>query len=507
MLIRKVNPDEFVDAYDVKEQMFYPWSDVVSTPFGAAWLVVEPGQRTKPHNHHEQETFFIVSGRGKMTYDGESLDVEPGHVAYFPAFGDHILENTSADEDLHFLTIWWEDESVVSALKDGSAAGKTSGAVKDLVAVSLAAAPAAQSAAAVMARYLLLRGARARLALTPAPAAAGADATAAAPACDLLRRLAAAGAITVDAQGVTFAPAQFAAAVRSHYDQATMSPRLRALVDAQLLRGAAVATLARPAAAGAPVPLPGFTDHRLEPWFESAARVLATPRGEERPVVFVGAEGWSEAGLLPALAAAAGKTWAPVALVDLTEAGAALPEWAATGEPPAAWTAWLGNLGANLVRDDAGKVPPTQAWTTEQQRFMARLLRYVDEAGAAYDPATFSPREAARVLSDLVRTAGEYADRERPWNGIANRREERNTAVALEALAAKVLAFLAQPLLPAWSDRLWQALGYSRPLGAGSWETTPTFVPTGSAAAGLAELAGPAPVPAAAPLAVAGAPS
>ena len=34
MLIRKLDPSQFEDAYDVKEQMFYPWNDVVETPFG-----------------------------------------------------------------------------------------------------------------------------------------------------------------------------------------------------------------------------------------------------------------------------------------------------------------------------------------------------------------------------------------------------------------------------------------------------------------------------------------
>ncbi|HVR10866.1 MAG TPA: cupin domain-containing protein, partial [Thermoanaerobaculia bacterium] len=123
MLIRKLDPEQFVDAYDVKEQMFYPWSDVVETPFGTGWLVVEPGRRTKPHNHHEGETFFILRGRGKMTVGDESREVEPGDVIYFPPFGDHILENTSPHEDLHFLTIWWENMAAVAGLKRQPAAG------------------------------------------------------------------------------------------------------------------------------------------------------------------------------------------------------------------------------------------------------------------------------------------------------------------------------------------------------------------------------------------------
>jgi mannose-6-phosphate isomerase-like protein (cupin superfamily) len=483
MLIRKLDPDQFALAYDVQEQMFFPWENVVSTPFGTGWLVVEPGQRTKPHNHHEHESFFILRGRGRMTFAGESEDVEPGHVIYLPAFGDHILENTSDSEDLHFLTIWWEDPSVVPALKDATLAAKAPAHAEVLLA--LAATPAVAAAAAVHARYLGLRG-------TPVRADLGDLGAGAAAALDLLRRLQAAGAVAVTPQGIVFAPSREVRAVRDHYDLVAMPPRLRAAVSAETARGIADVTLAGPAGGGAAVTLAGCEGHRLEPWFERAARLLAAPRGGERPVLFATAEADDArllAVVLPALAAAAGTAWAPLALIDLGEGAAALPAWAAAGDAPASWNAWLGSLGDTVARDDAGKAPPTQAWTAEQQRFMARLLRYVDEVGAAYEAASFSPRDAARTLGDLVRTATEYAERERPWHGLANRIEERNTAVALELVAAKVLAFLAQPLLPEWSDRLWRALGNRQPLAAGAWEVTPAFVPTGSPVAALAALA------------------
>ena len=118
MLIRSVHPGRLVDAYDVKEQMFYPWPEVVTTPFGTGWLVVEPGRRTKPHNHHEHETFFILRGRGKMTAGGDSREVGPGDVIYLPPFGEHILENVSPSDDLHFLSIWWEDPAVLAGLEE-----------------------------------------------------------------------------------------------------------------------------------------------------------------------------------------------------------------------------------------------------------------------------------------------------------------------------------------------------------------------------------------------------
>ncbi|HYL04599.1 MAG TPA: FAD-dependent oxidoreductase, partial [Thermoanaerobaculia bacterium] len=155
---------------------------------------------------------------------------------------------------------------------------------------------------------------------------------------------------------------------------------------------------------------------------------------------------------------------------------------------------WLRDLAATLAEDHAGQAPPTQAWTPEQQQFTGTLLRCVEDAATAYQAATFSPRRAARALGDLAAAAAGFADRELPWRGLANRREERNTGVALQVLAVKVLAVTAYPLLPAWSARLWSCVGDASPLGDGgaaAWEDTPGFVPTGSPIRGLAELAAP----------------
>src|SRR5258708_23253713 len=125
MLIRSVDPGRLVDAYDVKEQTFYPCPEVAATPFGTGWLVVEPGRRTKPHNHHEPETFFIRRGGGRRPAGGDSREVGPGDVIYLPPFGEHILENLSPCDDLHFLSIWWEDPAVLAGLKEPPASSRT----------------------------------------------------------------------------------------------------------------------------------------------------------------------------------------------------------------------------------------------------------------------------------------------------------------------------------------------------------------------------------------------
>ncbi len=587
MLIRSVDPGRLVDAYDVKEQMFYPWPEVVTTPFGTGWLVVEPGRRTKPHNHHEHETFFILRGRGRMTAGGDSREVAPGDVIYLPPFGDHILENLSPSEDLHFVSIWWEDPAVLAGLKEPAASGRPR-LPRRTLAVAVCAGGARGPATAdlagpvlgaeILARFASLQGAtvRTRLDLVSAPAPLPAlpelpelpeDIASEDPAhaLALCARLQAAGAVTLRSRPARLcvALAGHEEAVRRHYERTAMSPRLRALVDAALDRGLPELAIRQPAEPGAAPPPPGLSGPPFERWFTRAARVLladtadtaqsaesaatagdagdAAGNDSERAVVFLGLdEAFHYAVVLPALADAAGApAFAPLALVEAEDYRAALAGFALSdaatdlatdaaadatagvissaasggaggGETPARWQPWLRGLAERIAQDHQGQAPPTQAWTREQQRFAGRLLRLADEAATAYQPATFSPAEAARLLDDLVRAASDFAAAEEPWRRVASRREERNTGVALELLAAKLLAQLAHPLAPAWSARLWRSLGLVSPLGEGgegSWEEVPAFVPTGNPIHGLEELAPSLPVAAEPALPAAAAPA
>ena len=109
MHIQRLDPEKLFEAYGIQIQMLYPWKDVVEPPFGAAWAVVPPGGTTKHHAHQEGETFFFVRGRGVMRIGDESVEVEAGSVCFQTPFDHHTLTNSSATEELVFLTVWWED--------------------------------------------------------------------------------------------------------------------------------------------------------------------------------------------------------------------------------------------------------------------------------------------------------------------------------------------------------------------------------------------------------------
>ena len=53
----------------------------------------EPGQHTIEHHHVGQdEIFIIMEGRGSITVDGETTQVEPGSAVFAPADSKHSVK-------------------------------------------------------------------------------------------------------------------------------------------------------------------------------------------------------------------------------------------------------------------------------------------------------------------------------------------------------------------------------------------------------------------------------
>jgi methionyl-tRNA synthetase len=148
------------------------------------------------------------------------------------------------------------------------------------------------------------------------------------------------------------------------------------------------------------------------------------------------------------------------------------------------WQAWLADLGDRL-RQAGGAVPATGDWTEATRRYFERLTDLQAEAAAGYEPRTFSPQQVARALCELARSGRRFGKSEVGWRRVAARSEERRTALALEALTAKILAVAAAPLMPAFAARLWHDLGFETPLDEHRWEERPVWVPAGQRVRGL----------------------
>ena len=55
--------------------------------------ILGPGVSIGVHRHEHEEHYYVLSGRGTMTLDGERVEVGPGDVASVWAGGSHGLEN------------------------------------------------------------------------------------------------------------------------------------------------------------------------------------------------------------------------------------------------------------------------------------------------------------------------------------------------------------------------------------------------------------------------------
>jgi mannose-6-phosphate isomerase-like protein (cupin superfamily) len=302
MFLKRMDPAHFEEAYGILVQEVYPWAEAAATPFGAVWAIVEPGKRTKHHNHQEGETFFVASGRGSYRVGDEVVEVRAGDVVFQPPFNSHVIENTSETENLVFLSVYWEDLNLWDARQ---AAALFQGERPERVLVTAEAAvteitaegdvPLAALAGDILARYLRLRGADASLALAEADAAAGGDAGYDAlgamnieadrvlrprdpeirrRAEELFRRLDAAGAL-VEREGQLWFPlSRFAGELREHYLKAGMSARQRAFLEEASADGFPDVAVTR-SGGGIPVPAAGFDGRSLSDCLEAAARALA----------------------------------------------------------------------------------------------------------------------------------------------------------------------------------------------------------------------------------------
>jgi methionyl-tRNA synthetase len=102
------DPGRFHPAYDVRLLGVLPRPTCVGPPFFANWVIVAPGESTKPHRHDEFETFFVFEGAGRVVCDGVTQRVGKGTVIHFNPFEHHTLEN-DGEGDLIFLTVAWRD--------------------------------------------------------------------------------------------------------------------------------------------------------------------------------------------------------------------------------------------------------------------------------------------------------------------------------------------------------------------------------------------------------------
>ncbi|WP_327284140.1 MULTISPECIES: cupin domain-containing protein [unclassified Streptomyces] len=104
----------FEEPYNVSGRRIFPWPEAVEEPnWGGAWVDVAPGATSTPHDHDENEMFFIVEGSGVMRIGDETRRVRAGETVFITPFQDHDLTN-DGDVRLRFVTIWWGGSDAVA---------------------------------------------------------------------------------------------------------------------------------------------------------------------------------------------------------------------------------------------------------------------------------------------------------------------------------------------------------------------------------------------------------
>jgi methionyl-tRNA synthetase len=141
---------------------------------------------------------------------------------------------------------------------------------------------------------------------------------------------------------------------------------------------------------------------------------------------------------------------------------------------------WLHQLGSAISTEYSGIVPSPGVWTDAMHNFYGRLKDIFRKAGAAYNAREFSTQRVARLLLELAREAHSFSHSESHWKRVSDRRPTRNTAIALELLAAKTFALLSAPIMPDFSARLWQDLGQTKSLQAQSWPQDLEWIRSGT---------------------------
>lgn len=66
--------------------------------------VLKPGSGIGYHEQHEDEVYYVLSGRGVMTLDGKPYDVTPGTAILTRTGSSHGLKQTGAEDLVVIIT-------------------------------------------------------------------------------------------------------------------------------------------------------------------------------------------------------------------------------------------------------------------------------------------------------------------------------------------------------------------------------------------------------------------
>ena len=71
------------------------------------WVEVEPGTEVVAHQHDEEESFLIISGKAVLHLERQVTVLSHGDLVYIPRFWTHQMKNPF-EETLVFADLYWD---------------------------------------------------------------------------------------------------------------------------------------------------------------------------------------------------------------------------------------------------------------------------------------------------------------------------------------------------------------------------------------------------------------
>ena len=103
--VERVKPLSFGKEYDsrmILDHVITKRDNVIQINHGT----VKAGCALGGGVHEEDEIYYILSGKGKLTLDDKVVDVFANQVIFIPAGCLHALDNSQSDTDMTILTFW-----------------------------------------------------------------------------------------------------------------------------------------------------------------------------------------------------------------------------------------------------------------------------------------------------------------------------------------------------------------------------------------------------------------
>ncbi len=103
-----LSPEIFGHAMVVDEIDLGHESEQPVAPFKGSKFIVYPNETSPLDIHDVKECWFIASGSGIVTYNGDRKEaVKPGDVLFFDSQQSHEVFNNGT-ENLLVFSVWWK---------------------------------------------------------------------------------------------------------------------------------------------------------------------------------------------------------------------------------------------------------------------------------------------------------------------------------------------------------------------------------------------------------------